>query len=134
MQDIPVQLGDITNFSTAAAYTTSMPSGNSHNNVIVTQPGSSQHNMLPQNILLNGSSGNMEQMTQGTEFVTSASNAGASIPQGNMLQGAQCNLTTQSEPHGNVYVVQNTRMDPLLSSAGYVINRQTSETTNSVGS
>lgn len=134
MQDISVkeisEWGNITKVVTAAC-TTSVPStvnitGNSHTIVSATQPGSSQRNMIPQNSLINGSPSNMGHMTQGTEFVTSTSHAEASIPQDNMLQSAQ---TIQSESYG--IVLPYTRKDPLLSSAGYNANQQTSESTNS---
>lgn len=139
LQDIPVQKisrwGGVPNVSTVAS-TTSVPNtvnitGNSQITVSAMQLGSS-HCVFPQ---INDNPSNMNQMTQGNEFVNSTGTAGASIPQGDMLQDAQGtdfdNLTTQSESQGNILLLQNRRMDPLLSSAGVNVSWQTSGTTKS---
>lgn len=122
--------------ATPAASTTSAPStviisGNSQNNVSDIQPGNSQHCVSLQQFVIHGSPGNMGQMTQGSECITSTSTAGASTPQSNMLQVAPAtqfdNLTTQSESQD---LLLSRTVDPLLSSSGFNV-WPTSAATNS---
>lgn len=140
MQEIPVpkisRLGGITNvLSTASAISVNV-TGNCHNNVDDMELENSQHSdnnleqLNPKTTEFNDSA-NMGQLT---EFVTSITTTEASTPLGNMLQDVLGsnefdNLTTPSESHGSVCLLQNRTKDPLLSSASF--NCMTSGTTNS---
>lgn len=134
------RLGSITNVSTPAS-TTSVPStfnviDNAHNDATAAQSGNSQHSVLTQKFLINDCSGSVKQMTGGTEFVTSTSTTDSSTLQVNMLLDAKGgsefdNFTEQTECHGRVCLLQNRRIDPLLSSAGVDLNWKTTGTTNS---
>lgn len=94
------------------------------------QPGNFEHSVLPQQVLTNSPRGNVGLISQESDFLTSPSTAGASMPQGDMLQDS--NFIRQSQSLGSVRLLQNRRLDPLLSYTGFDVNRQTSGTVNSI--
>lgn len=120
-----ISQGSITNVSTAANIA-SVPS-----TVNITDISQNDASVMPGifQYQINDSSGIMEGITQ--EHMTSTSNAGGiCMSQGNMLQNTQgsqfVNFPTQSTSLGNLYLLQNRTTDPLLSSAGFNVNGQSS--------
>lgn len=131
LQDEPVQkISRRDSISKDSTTSTVTITDTSQKNVSATQ-GCTPHSVSPRQFQINVSHRNMKKITRQSEFMTCT--AGPSTLQGNMVQDSQSSecdtlLTIQNESQG---LLQSTRIDPVLSSAGFGVNWQSLGTTNS---